>query len=309
MQEILEQSLLYAKTFIPKGKVATYIPELAKADPTMLGVCVKTADGKEFSAGDWQQPFTIQSISKTILLILALQTAGYNKVFSKVGFEPTGDAFNSIVKLETKEARPLNPMINAGAIAVASCITGEDRFNHFLELSRRLCGRSDIELNEAVYRSEKGAGMRNRSMAYFMQSEKLIEGDIEELLDFYFKMCSLNVTAEDLATYGLVLANGGVDPQTGEQLVENWILRIVKTFMVTCGLYDGSGEFAIKVGIPSKSGVGGGILSTVGNRMGIGVFSPALDAKGNSIGGYRVLEYLSLELGLHYFATVTKRKF
>lgn len=302
MQELLEQSIIYARTFLPQGKVATYIPMLAQVDPTLLGVCIKTVDGKTYCAGDSKHLFTIQSISKTILLILALQIAGYDKVFSKVGFEPTGDAFNSIVKLETKTPHPLNPMINAGAIAVASCLSGEDRFEQFLQLTRKLCGRANIQLNEAVYYSEKGAGMRNRSMAYFMQSENLLDGDIENLLDFYFKMCSVDVNAEDLSNYGMVLANGGIDPLTGELLVENWILRIVKTLMVTCGLYDGSGEFAIKVGIPSKSGVGGGIVSAVENRMGIGVFSPALDAKGNSIGSYRVLEYLSHELGLHYFS-------
>lgn len=302
MQALLEQSMIYAKTFISQGKVATYIPMLAQVDPTLLGVCIKTVDGKTYCAGDSNHLFTIQSISKTVLLILALQIAGYDKVFSKVGFEPTGDAFNSIVKLETKTPHPLNPMINAGAIAVASCLSGEDRFEQFLHLTRKLCGRSDIQLNEEVYYSEKGAGMRNRSMAYFMQSENLLDGDIESLLDFYFKMCSVDVTAEDLSNYGMILANGGIDPLTGEILVENWILRIVKTLMVTCGLYDGSGEFAIKVGIPSKSGVGGGIVSAVENRMGIGVFSPALDAKGNSIGSYRVLEYLSHELGLHYFS-------
>lgn len=306
MQEILEQSIIYARTFISQGKVATYIPMLAQADPTLLGVCIKTVDGHQYGAGDYKQPFTIQSISKTILLILALQVAGYDQVFSKVGFEPSGDAFNSIVKLETKTPHPLNPMINAGAIAVASCLTGENRFEQFLKLTRRLCGRGDIQLNEGVYSSEKGAGMRNRSMAYFMQSERLLDGDIESLLDFYFKMCSIDVTAEDLANYGMIMANGGVDPKTGERLVENWILRIVKTLMVTCGLYDGSGEFAIKVGIPSKSGVGGGIVSAVENRMGLGVFSPALDTKGNSIGGYRVLEYLSFQLGLHYFARTVK---
>ncbi len=302
MQEILEQSMVYARTFLSQGRVATYIPMLAQADPALLGVCIRTVDGRQYGAGAYRYPFTIQSISKTILLILALQTAGYDKVFSKVGFEPTGDAFNSIVKLETKTPHPLNPMINAGAIAVASCLTNADRFERFLRLTRKLCGRWDIQLNEAVYSSEKGAGMRNRSMAYFMQSENLLDGDIESLLDFYFKMCSVEVTAEDLAHFGMILANGGTDPLTGERFIESWILRIVKTLMVTCGLYDGSGEFAIKVGIPSKSGVGGGIVSAVENRMGIGVFSPALDAKGNSIGGYRVLEYLSLELGLHYFA-------
>lgn len=151
MQELLEQSMIYARTFISQGKVATYIPMLAQVDPTLLGVCIKTVEGKTYFAGDFKYPFTIQSISKTILLILALQIAGYDKVFSKVGFEPTGDAFNSIVKLETKTPRPLNPMINAGAIAVASCLTGHDRFEQFLQLTRRLCGRATVQLNEAVY--------------------------------------------------------------------------------------------------------------------------------------------------------------
>lgn len=303
IQQALNEALKYASDFTNIGQVASYIPELANANQFQLGACIITKEGDCYHTGDWRQPFTIQSISKTISLIFALQTAGAEKVFSKVGVEPTGDAFDSIVKLEMKNnGHPLNPMINAGAIATVSCITGEKRYERLLSLTRKLCRRDNIILDEAVYRSEKATGMRNRSMAYFMQGEHLLEGNVEDALDIYFRMCSLSVTTEDLANYGMVLANDGVDPLTGERLVENWILRIVKTLMVTCGMYDGSGEFAINVGIPSKSGVGGGIVSAVEEIMGIGVFSPGLDTKGNSVGGYRILEYLSKYLGLHYFA-------
>ena len=301
--QAIEEAMEYARPYLSEGKVATYIPELAHGDPTQLGVCVMTPEGGVYSAGDWQQPFTIQSISKTIGLIFALQTVGYDKVFSKVGVEPTGDAFNSIVKLETRTVRPLNPMINAGAIATASCcMCLDDPFDAFLNLTRRLCGRDTIELDEAVYLSEKKSGMRNRSMAYLMQSDNVLECDAELALDLYFRMCSVSVTTEDLARYAMLLANDGINPATGERLVESRHVRVVKTLMVTCGMYDGSGEFAIRVGIPAKSGVGGGIMACVENRMGIAAFGPALDPKGNSVGAYRILEYLSQALNLHYFA-------
>ena len=305
IQQALEKAVNEGRRFTKNGRVATYIPELSKADPEQIGACIKTVKGETYSAGNWRVPFTMQSISKTISLTLALQTAGYDKVFSKVGLEPTGDSFNSIVKLETRTPHLLNPMINAGAIATASCIPGEDPFELYLDLAKKVCLNRTLSINMEVYLSEKRAGMRNRSMAYWMKSENIIEGDPEEALDLYFRMCSVNVTAEDLANWGMVLANDGVDPISGERLAESWIVRIVKTFMVTCGMYDGSGEFAIKAGIPSKSGVGGGILSAVEGRMGIGVFNPSLDLKGNSIGGMHLLEHLSKSLGLHYFAGKT----
>lgn len=303
IQHKLEEAMAYARPFMKEGKVATYIPELAKGDANQLGACIATVKGDVFHAGDWQQEFTIQSISKTMSLIMALQSTGYDHVFSKVGVEPTGDAFNSIVKLETRTVHPLNPMINAGAIAVASCCAGaKNSFDDFLALIRRLCKRQSIALNEAVYLSEKQAGDRNRSMAYLMQNDHVLDCPAEEALDIYFKMCSVNVTTQDLANYALLLANNGVDVQTGEQVVEGWIVRIIKTLMVTCGMYDGSGEFAMKVGIPAKSGVGGGIMACVERTMGVAVFSPGLDSRGNSIGAYHVLEYLSHHLGLHYFS-------
>ena len=303
IQQVLDRAMDYARPFMREGKVATYIPELAKGDPTQLGACIMTTRGSVYHAGDWRQEFTVQSISKTMSLIMALQTVGFEHVFSRVGVEPTGDAFNSLTKLETKTPHPLNPMINAGAIVVASCCVGAGKtFDEFLHRVRRLCGRDSIRLNEAVYLSEKHAGNRNRSMAYLMQSDNVLDCEVEDALDFYFRMCSVSVTTEDLANYALVLANNGVDIRTGEQVAEDWIVRIVKTLMVTCGLYDGSGEFAMRVGMPAKSGVGGGIMATVERKMGVAAFSPGLDPKGNSIGAYHVLEYLSHSLGLHYFS-------
>ena len=308
IQNTLNEAYEHGKKFLDQGKVATYIPELSKADPSHLGASVITVEGECFHVGEWQEHFTIQSISKTISLILALQKTGFDRVFSKVGLEPTGDSFNSIVKLETKTARPLNPMINAGAIAVASCIPGDDPFSDILDLTRKLCLDDKIELDTAVYMSEKKAGMRNRSMAYWMKSENILEKDVEETLDIYFRMCSMSVTTKDLASYAMILANNGVNPITGEKLIDGWIVRIVKTLMLTCGMFVGSGDFAIKVGIPSKSGVGGGILSPVERRMGIAVYGPALDSRGNSVGGMKMLEYLSKAMELHLFSGRSAKK-
>jgi len=246
----------------------------------------------------------MQSISKTITLILALKLAGREKVFSKVGVEPTGDTFNSIVKLETKTHFPLNPMINAGAIAISGCCIRASVNPHgeFLKLAGKLCGRQNIEMDNAVYLSEHNAGMRNRSMAYLMHGEGVLECDAEAAVDLYFKTCSTLANVRDLALYALVLANNGKSPTTGEVLVEDWIVRIVKTLMLTCGMYDGSGEFAIRAGMPGKSGVGGGIMVCAENKMGIATFAPALNSKGNSSGGLLVIEYLSQKLGLHLFS-------
>ena len=304
MMKTLDEAFDHARAHIHSGEVATYIPELAKANRGHLGACVMTVTGECFHVGDWQQEFTMQSVAKTITLILALQLAGEKKVFSKVGVEPTGDTFNSIVKLETKTHIPLNPMINAGAIAVAGCCIKavSDAYAAFLELARKLCGRENISMDQSVYQSEHLAGMRNRSMAYLMQGEGVLECDAEDAVDLYFRMCSTLANTRDLAHYALILANNGKNPLTGEVLVEDWIVRIVKTLMVTCGMYDGSGEFAIKVGMPGKSGVGGGIMASAENRLGVATFGPALNAKGNSVGGLLIIEYLSEKLGLHLFS-------
>ncbi|RNB89183.1 glutaminase A [Brevibacillus nitrificans] len=301
----LEQMRQEAYAYTDKGKVASYIPELAKEDPCQIGVSVCLPDGTILSAGETDKPFTLQSISKIFSLIVALCQNGQSYVFERVGKEPTGDPFNSIIKLETiKPHRPLNPMINAGAIAVAGMIRGKDveeRLHSVLELLRKMTGNPQIGINEAVYCSEKKTADRNRALAWFLKDSGVLTGDVEETLDLYFRHCSIEVTAKEVARLGMVLAADGMDIMTKERVFPAEVARICKTFMVTCGMYNASGEFAIDVGIPAKSGVAGGILATVPNKMGIGVFGPALDEKGNSVAGVKLLELLSKEWKLGIF--------
>ncbi len=305
MQEIIDRAIKHGWGYIGYGKPAAYIPELSKVNPNQLGISVIQINGENWNSGDYEAKFTIQSISKTVALIMAVVDRGADYVFAKVGMEPTGDAFNSIIKLETiKTAKPLNPMINAGAIAIDSMIQGESidkKFERVLDMFRRLCHNHSIGNSEQVYNSEKATGFRNRALAHFMKDSGIIEGEVEEVLDLYFKQCSVEVTCKDIAMLGAVLAGDGVSPVTGERLLPRSLTRLVKTFMVTCGMYDASGEFAIRVGLPAKSGVGGGIMASVPGKMGIGVYGPALDEKGNSIGGIKTLEYLSNEMDLSIF--------
>ena len=204
-------------------------------------------------------------------------------------------------KLEAAGSSPSNPMINAGAIAVDSYLEPKIAFDRMLDFTRKLCMDPEIGLDEKVYHSEMSNISRNRAIAYLLENKGVIRSDVERTLDFYVRMCSLSVTAESLAGLGLLLAGGGICPATGERLLSPDTVRVVKTIMLTCGMYDGSGTFAVQVGIPSKSGVGGGILSVVDRRMGIGIFGPALDGKGNSVAGERVLRHLSQQLHLHIF--------
>lgn len=303
-QECLHDALTYGRCFTGLGHPADYIPELARVNKHELGVCIVCLDGTVLQEGHAQTPFTIQSISKLASLILALHDRGEDYLFQdKVGVEPTGDPFNSIIKLETK-IRPFNPFINAGAITVASCIKGEspdEKFSRFLSYIRRLCNNPEIHLNEDVYQSEKSTGDRNRALAYYLKASGILEGDVEECLDFYFRMCSVDVTAVDIANMSAVLANHGTHPFTGETLVESSCAKSIRALMLTCGMYDGSGHFAMKVGFPAKSGVGGGIAASLVNHMGIGVYGPSLDEKGNSVGGIKILEYLSEKLNCSLF--------
>lgn len=303
MQDLIKAAWEYGRQALPDGHVADYIPELSKANPSHLGLCLKTAEGKSWEYGDVEQRFTMQSICKVVSLAAALQHLGHDKVFSHVLMEPSGDAFNSILKLDTVSNRPFNPMINAGAIAVVSLLTQHFRFEDLLEFVRALCEDESIVLNEAVYQSEKATGDRNRAIGYMLKSKEVLEGDVLTAVDLYFHLCSLSINARSLAGLGLLLANGGVSPSSGIRYLDTRVVRTIKTLMLTCGMYDGSGEFAVHVGIPSKSGVGGGIMSCAGNRMGIGTYGPALDQKGNSLGGGRMLEYLSQHMHLHIFDT------
>ncbi|MGL5543797.1 MAG: glutaminase A [Cetobacterium sp.] len=304
MQKLLNDLIEKHREITKQGKVASYIPELEKANSEDLGICVLDNDGNEYFAGDYNVKFTVQSISKVVALMLAILDNGEEYVFSKVGMDPSGDPFNSFRKLETSSRRkPYNPMINAGAIVVSSMIKGEDakhKFNRLLEFFKKITEDTSLELNPKVYLSESETGNKNRAMGYYLKAEGIISGNVEDALEVYFKQCSIDVTAKTIAKLGLFLANEG-RLSSGEQVVSERVTRIVKTLMVTCGMYDNSGEFAVRVGLPSKSGVGGGIVSVVPHKMGIGIYSPSLDQKGNPIAGISLLEELCSELKCRIF--------
>ena len=301
MQKILDDAVREGRDLTSMGKTADYIPELGKVNKDYLGVCVFTKEGKRWQSGDSDVRFTIQSISKVITLAVALEKCGFEKVFARVGMEPSGDAFNSLIKLDLTSDHPFNPMINSGAIAVTNYLVSLVNFEEMLDFTKILCLDDKIVLDEKVYQSEMNHISRNKAIAYLLESKGILENSVEETIDFYVKMCSLSVTAASLAGFGLVLASDGIHPVTGKRLLASNVVRTVKTIMLTCGMYDGSGKFAVEVGVPSKSGVGGGILSVADKRMGIGIFGPALDEKGNSVAGQYVLREISEKLRLHMF--------
>ncbi len=304
MQELLNKLVKKNVVLTKDGRVADYIPELDKAKKDALGVCILDNEGNRYTAGDWEIKFTVQSISKLVTLMLAILDNGEEFVFSKVGMEPSGDPFNSIRKLETSsKKKPYNPMINAGAIAVAAMIKGKDareKFQRVLNFFKKITEDETLDVNYKIYCGESETGNKNRAMGYFLKNDGIIEGNVEDALEVYFKQCSIEVTAYTLAKLGLFLANNGCT-STGEQILTPRISTIIKTLMITCGTYDMSGEVAVRVGIPCKSGVGGGIVAVSPGKLGIGVYGPSLDAKGNSIGGIHLLEDLSRELKLSIF--------
>ena len=290
------------------GATADYIPELAKANPDWFGICVATADGQLYEIGEFDQRFTIQSISKPFVYGLALEDWGREHVLSRVGVEPTGDAFNSIIKLDASN-RPHNPCVNAGAIATTSMIRGGDpttRLNRVLDMFGRYFGRR-VDVDMSVFMSERTTGHRNRAIAHLMLNFGMIESNVEEILDLYFQQCSIVVSCRDLAMMGATLANRGVNPITGERAIDSEYIRDLLTVMYTCGMYDYAGEWAYTVGLPAKSGVAGGIVAVVPGKLGIAVYSPPLDARGHSVRGIRVCEALSQNFGMHMFDAFLSR--
>jgi glutaminase len=286
---------------IDDGLVASYIPELLKADPAWFGIAVATTDGAVYEVGDTRIPFTIQSISKPLVYGLALMDHGKDAVLGKIGVEPTGDAFNSI-SLEPGTGRPFNPMINAGAITAASLVAGrshQDRYERVLALFSMYAGRG-LDLDEGVYLSEKETGHRNRAIGHMLRNFDIIGEDPGPALDLYFRQCSIRVDCRDLAVMAATLAAGGTNPVTREPVVSPAIVRDLLSVMTTCGMYDYAGEWVYRVGMPAKSGVGGGILAVLPGRLGIGIFSPRLDARGNSTRGVLACERLSQDWGLHF---------
>ena len=283
------------------GVVASYIPELAKGDRQWFGIAVAMADGHVYEVGDARLPFTIQSISKPFVYGLALEDRGKPTVLAHIGVEPTGDAFNEI-SLESGTGRPRNPMINAGAITATSLVLGdsaEDRWERMVALFSLYAGRR-LSLSEAVYRSERDTGHRNRAISHMLRNFEIIQRDPEPDLDLYFRQCSLEVDCRDLAVMGATLANGGVNPVTRERVIRASNVDEVLSVMTTCGMYDYAGEWVYRVGLPAKSGVAGGIVAVMPGQLAIAVFSPPLDARGNSVRGVAVCEALSEELELHF---------
>jgi len=296
------QSLHEELKGLSEGEVATYIPELAKANPDWFGICIVTASGQVYEVGDTNLPFTIQSISKPFVYGLALEDNGLDEVLPKVGVEPSGDAFNSI-SLEPGTGRPLNPMINAGAIATAGLIPGglpASRRRRILQGFSSFAGR-ELSIDETVYQSESETGHRNRAIGHMLRNFDILTSDPDPTVELYFQQCSISVTCRDLGVMAATLANRGVNPLTGKQAVRGEYVANMLSVMSSCGMYDWAGEWIYKVGMPAKSGVAGGIIAVLPGQIGIGVFSPPLDSHGNSVRGIRACEAISHRLDLHMF--------
>lgn len=296
------QSLHEKFSGLKTGKVATYIPELAKANPDWFGICLVTSGGSVYEVGDSRQEFTIQSISKPFVYGLALEDHGRTAVLERVGVEPTGDAFNSI-SLDPGTGRPRNPMINAGAIASAGLIEGRDaavKLRRMREMMSLYAGR-ELALDKVVYRSESETGHRNRAIGHMLRNFDKITTDPIPVVDLYFKQCSISVNCRDLAVMAATLANRGVNPLTGKQAIRGEYVESVLSVMGSCGMYDYAGEWIYQIGMPAKSGVAGGIIAVLPGQLGVGVFSPPLDERGNSVRGIAVCSELSRHLDLHLF--------
>ncbi len=285
------------------GAVASYIPELAKMNPDAFSICVASVDGDLLSVGDDRQLFTMQSISKVFTYGMALEDRGRDILLSKVGVEPTGDLFNSIIRLDENSKRPDNPMVNAGAIATTNLIQGNtatDRLNRILNTFKAYAGR-DLYVDSSVFMSERTTGHRNRALAYLMRHFEMMDDRIDETLDLYFQQCALLVDCRDLALMAATLANNGVNPRSGDRAIKSEYVRDLLSVMYTCGMYNFAGEWVYRVGLPAKSGVSGGIIAVVPGKMGIAVFSPPLDIHGSSVRGVKVCEDLSNICKLHLF--------
>ena len=289
-----------------RGKVADYIPALARVPADRFGIAVVTADGATHAAGDWDTPFSVQSVSKVFALTMALDRIGED-LWSRVGREPSGSAFNSVVQLESERGIPRNPFINAGAIVVSDALlTGQDTretIGDMLRFVRTLASDDAVQIDSEVATSEAATGYRNFALGYFMKAFGNLENGVDDALKVYFHQCALSMTCRQLAMAGRYLMNGGVHPDTDARIVSAERARRINALMLTCGHYDGSGEFAFRVGIPGKSGVGGGILAVVPDKASIAVWSPGLNDRGNSMLGSLALERLAQAMSWSVFAS------
>ncbi|WP_455118325.1 glutaminase [Rothia mucilaginosa] len=284
------------------GELANYIPELAAVDPDKLAASIAMVDGEQYAAGDSDVEFTIQSISKPFVYALALADRGYDDVLAKVGVEPSGEPFNEL-SLEDGSGKPLNPMINAGAITTHSLVgppgaTQGERMERVISGLSAFAGRR-LSVNERVYESELEHAHRNYAIAHMLRGHGILTGDPTVAVQGYTRQCSLMVTVKDLALMAATLANYGVHPVTGEQVVPKAVVRQVLSVMFTCGMYNAAGDWATQVGVPAKSGVGGGIIGAVPGQLGVATFSPRLDGHGNSVRGVELFEQFSDDMGMH----------
>ena len=304
MDELLAEALASAAPHCGSGRVADYIPALAEVDPNKLGIAFADSTGTVHGAGDWEEPFSIQSISKVFTLALALERVG-TALWEKVGREPSGSAFNSIVQLESEHGKPRNPLINPGAMVVTDHLIGDRTadaaIDDVLVLLRSQARDERVYIDEAVARSEAETGHRNRSLAWFMKSFGILGNDVDTVLSAYFRQCSLAMSCRQLARAGLFLAFDGRDPETGQEVIPSHRSRRINSVMMLCGHYDNSGEFAVRVGLPGKSGVGGGILAIAPGHGAIAAWSPGLNAAGTSAAGAAALEALVGRTGWSVF--------
>lgn len=285
-----------------QGHVATYIDALARIPKDRFGMAARTVDGQEFVTGDGETPFSIQSISKLFTLTMAMNFVG-DGLWKRVGREPSGNPFNSLVQLEHEEGVPRNPFINAGAHVVTDCLASncDDPGRDILEFVRNVAGNRSIDYDREVAKSERLTGYRNFALANFLKSFGRLDNDVEKVLDLYFHQCSISMSCLDLCRAVAFLANDGIDPASGDKIVPKPRARRINSLMLTCGLYDAVGNFAFRVGLPAKSGVGGGIVAVWPGKLTVCVWSPGLDTSGNSMAGTRALELFARRTGASVF--------
>lgn len=301
-QTILDEIIEEVRPSLGQGRVADYIPILSAVPVNKFGMAVHTVDGQSFHVGDATEAFSIQSISKVYTLTLALKYVG-EALWKRVGREPSGTAFNSLVQLEYEDGIPRNPLINAGAIVIADIIRSRvgDCRGALLDFVRARCDNPSVDDDPEVARSERETGYRNVALANFIKSFGNLENDVDEVLDLYFYQCSLSMSCVDLAKAVSFLAYGGRCPWTGEQVLSASQAKRINAVMLTCGTYDAVGDFAFRVGMPGKSGVGGGIVALIPNRLSVAVWSPGLNEKGNSLAGTLALELFTTKTGISIF--------
>ncbi len=298
-QSVLEEIEQDIRPLLGQGKVADYIPALAVVSPQQFGMAIHTNDGELFTVGDARALFTIQSVSKVFTLAMALDLIGMD-LWERIGREPSGDPFNSMILLESENGVPRNPFINPGAIVVADVLSARltTPVQALLTRVQGLSGNPSVRIDPIVARSEKEVGHLNAAIAYFLKSRGNLTSDPQHVLDVYFRQCSIEMCCVDLARAFGHYANGGVSPLTGEQIMTAQRAKRINALMMTCGLYDGVGDFAFRVGLPAKSGVGGGIVGIIPGMLTVAVWSPGLDERGNSLAGVQALESLTTILGV-----------